>query len=387
MFDGITNLTIKVGCDSGKGHTKWVASIFDSEKLAAAKNLPKNKKRRTAIVETERSDVGPLRTITIGSGPNIPENHHNLKLMMEKLKLDDLELINTGDCKVLNIQVGVGPCSSKFPCGWCEAEKVGKKMVCTQDTRMRTEENVTQNNTEWLARVDKTKDTTAQKHKSCVNLPLIKVKHESGWFLMAFPPPPLHIKIGIVIKILTYIHFYWEEMCEGTNGVDSFLASINIIKKDYFGLTLEGNDCNKVLQNLDKLERELPEELSLFLDLLKEFKQIVDKIFGFTLDPQWETYLKNFSRIFDEIQEYFPDVSETVKIHCLVKHVSQFLKKDGCKRGLAEFGEQELESAHQHFHRIWENLKVFDKFSPAFKRNYVKALAIFAKQHAKAAGK
>ena len=141
MFDGITNLTIKVGCDSGKGHTKWVASIFDSEKLAAAKNRPKKKKRRTAIVETERSDVGPLRTITIGSGPSIPENHHNLKLMMEKLKLDDLELINTGDCKVLNIQVGVGPCSSKFPCGWCEAEKVGKKMVCTQDTRMRTEES------------------------------------------------------------------------------------------------------------------------------------------------------------------------------------------------------------------------------------------------------
>ena len=102
MFDGITNLTIKLGCDSGKGHTKWVASIFDSEKLAADKKRPK-KKRRTAIVETERSDVGPLRTITIGSGPNIPENHQNLKLMKEKLKLDDLEMINTGECKVLNI--------------------------------------------------------------------------------------------------------------------------------------------------------------------------------------------------------------------------------------------------------------------------------------------
>ena len=117
MFDGITNLTIKLGCDSGKDHTKWMASIFDSERLAADKKRPK-KKRRTAIVETERSDVGPLRTITIGSGPNIPENHQNLKLMKEKLKLDDLEMINTGDCKVLNIQVGVGPCSSKFPCGW-----------------------------------------------------------------------------------------------------------------------------------------------------------------------------------------------------------------------------------------------------------------------------
>ena len=51
MFDGITNLAIKLGCGSGKGHTKWVASIFDSEKLAADKKWPK-KKRRTAIVET-----------------------------------------------------------------------------------------------------------------------------------------------------------------------------------------------------------------------------------------------------------------------------------------------------------------------------------------------
>ena len=49
-----------------------------------------------------------------------------------------------------------------------------------EDTRMRTEENVTENNTQWLARVNKTKDTTAQKHKSCVKLPLIKVRHESG---------------------------------------------------------------------------------------------------------------------------------------------------------------------------------------------------------------
>ena len=65
------------------------------------------------------------------------------------------------------------------------------------------------------------------KPKSCVNLPWIKVRHESGWFLMAFPPPPLHIKIGIVIKTLIYIHFYWE-MCEGANRVDSFLASLNI---------------------------------------------------------------------------------------------------------------------------------------------------------------
>ena len=218
-------------------------------------------------------------------------------------------------------------------------------------------------------------------------MPPIKVRHKSGWVLMAFPPPPLHIKIGIVIKTLTYIHFYWEEICEGTNGVDSFLASLNIIKKDYFGLTLEGNDCNKVLKNLDKLEKELPEELSMYLDLLKEFKHIVDKIFGFTLDPQWETHLNNFSRIFYNIQEYFPSVSETVKIHCLIKHVSQFLKMDGCKRGLAEFGEQEQESAHQHFHHIWEKLKVFDKFSAAYKKNYVKSLAIFAKQHAKAASK
>ena len=58
MFDGITNLTIKLGCDSGKGHTKWVASISDSEKLVADKKRPK-KKRRTAIVETRGQMLGP----------------------------------------------------------------------------------------------------------------------------------------------------------------------------------------------------------------------------------------------------------------------------------------------------------------------------------------
>ena len=30
----------------------------------------------------------------------------------------------------------------------------------------------------------------------------------------------------------------WEKIAEGENGVDKFLASVNIHKKNYFGLTL-----------------------------------------------------------------------------------------------------------------------------------------------------
>ena len=34
--------------------------------------------------------------------------------------------------------------------------------------------------------------------------------------------------------------------------------------------------------------------------------------------------------------------------------IRQFLELDGEFRGLAEFGEQELESAHSQFDRIWQ---------------------------------
>ena len=82
------------------------------------------------------------------------------------------------------------------------------------------------------------------------------------------------------------------------------------------------------------------------------------------------------------IQDSFPNVNETIKIHNIKVHLKQWIKKDGEFRGLAEFSEQELEASHQSFDKIWRRLKVNDIYSPKYLINKLKAVAIFNRHHA-----
>ena len=383
-------LEYKFGTDSGKGFTKTVISIFDSEKLKLSKQVLKTKRRTYSQMESEDSLslVGPMKTIMLGNGEGIPESDHNCRIMYDKMKLKDVpgfsDWYQTGDFKMHNISCGTGPCSSSFPCYACEAQRLGRIMVYEDNTRLRTPANVVENNTNFKNRKGKEikADTTAKGYKSCISTPLVPVDDPNVPFLRKTPPPPLHIKLGIVNKILLYIHVEWEKLDEGENGVDKYLASLNIIKENYFGLTLEGPNCDRVLNNIKKLEDVLPNELQPFADLLRSFKKINDNVFGYTLHEDWESFIDQFTTLHDKVMKEFPgNVTETVKAHALMVHVRQFLHMDGCKRGLAELSEQELETAHQTFHKIWQRLKVMDKKSPAYKINLLRAVAIFNRLH------
>ena len=65
-----------------------------------------------------------------------------------------------------------------------------------------------------------------------------------------------------------------------------WLSSKHIVLEPYHGgQTLEGNDCSKVLRNLDNLEEVSPSKFSLFMATFRAFRDVVDTCFGFTLDP------------------------------------------------------------------------------------------------------
>ena len=173
----------------------------------------------------------------------------------------------------------------------------------------------------------------------------------------------------------------WESISEDECGVETFLASLHIRKKTYFGNTLEGGECEQVLSSLSKLQEKVLAELHIFVDFLEAFKSVKDSCFGYTLYPDWDNDLKRFTAIFKQMSRQFAGVSETVKIHIVSVHVWQFIQLDGYKRGLAEFSEQEGESAHQHWDKIWQRLKVNDEFSEAYNKAYIKTAALFIMQH------
>ena len=61
------------------------------------------------------------------------------------------------------------------------------------------------------------------------------------------PPPELHLLIGLVSLLSNFLLDTWQ-------GFDDWLKSINIIQQGYQGRGWDGNNSNKILENLDSLE-------------------------------------------------------------------------------------------------------------------------------------
>ena len=69
------------------------------------------------------------------------------------------------------------------------------------------------------------------------------------------------------------------------------------------------------------------------------------------------------------------NVSETVKIHIILTHVEEFIRKEG--RPLGEFSEQELENSHSAWLVVWSRYKVKDMSSDIYLQRLPKAVDNF----------
>ena len=115
---------------------------------------------------------------------------------------------------------------------------------------------------------------------------------------MKCPPPALHLKLSLnhLLKELSKV---WAPVLD-------WLTSNHIVLEPYFGgQTLEGNDCNKVLKNLDSLMKVLPSKFSSFMDALLAFRDVNDSCFGFILDPFYKQILAKFTDNYKKLREQF----------------------------------------------------------------------------------
>ena len=66
------------------------------------------------------------------------------------------------------------------------------------------------------------------------------------------------------------------------------------------------------------------------------------------LNPQYQYYIKHFENVYKDL-----GISVTPKVHILIRHVPEFIKKHN--RSLGWYSEQALESIHYDFLRnFWE---------------------------------
>ena len=70
-------------------------------------------------------DSGVKKLLLLALAPNTKECYENLKLILDALKVFEVEgdFTIASDMKLFAILLGIQPASSTFPCLWCEGEK------------------------------------------------------------------------------------------------------------------------------------------------------------------------------------------------------------------------------------------------------------------------
>jgi len=246
----------KIGFDDGKQVLKLTLSVYDPENRLPLQFLPSSRATRGQGIGTglKFSDTGVNKLFILAAAPKTPETYGNCKIFLQKTLMKNVKFHFAADLKMSNICLGIMTHAALHPCPYCE----GKKNVFEQDSSPRTLETISDNFRKWQE--ESGKKSTLKNYYNCSNEPLLIGEHDlSTPVLNIVPPPALHIKLGIVNKL-------YSELLKLFPRLDEWPQSLYITKEKYHGHTFEGNECNRLLKNLDMLAKMLPENLSNFLN-------------------------------------------------------------------------------------------------------------------------
>ena len=161
-----------------------------------------------------------------------------------------------------------------------------------------------------------------------------------------YPPPSLHaVRLGGVSKI-------YGELSSRLNLKD-FEAEINIQKSEYRGGQCEGNELKKILKNITKLEDFVDKEdsnLLPFVASLWHLNVIDDIVNKDKIDEDFEEAIALFRDSYGDLKETF-NISESNKIHVIVAHLSDFMKRNNTS--LKKYTDQVIESTHSKLDKFF----------------------------------
>ena len=358
---------LKVGLDKGRGHLKMVLSLYNPDDVVKEKNERRVTMKMGIGSGDNYSMIGKKKIMLLAVVPEIPENYHNLQILYDLTKINTLSYQQTGDLKAINILLGLMSCSAACGCCYCGAQRNTEEWT-DGGARLRTVSSLNECLERFnLSGRDKSKAKVLSENviEKCLlfdedDLPSMMV-------LEKCPPPALHLKLSLN-HILVELTKVWPPLLD-------WLKSLHITLEPYHGgSTLEGNECNKVLKNLDSLAEVIPSQFSLFFATLTSFRDVISSCFGFVLDPYFKNVLARFRDKFQLLSNNF-GVSITNKIHIISIHVQQFCELTG--KGLGEYSEQETENAHTVFDDTWTRYKVKDCSSSFYHKQYFKATMDF----------
>ena len=101
---------------------------------------------------------------------------------------------------------------------------------------------------------------------NCEFVPIIGSDDPDTSVLFKIPPPPLHtILLGPVNHII-------DNLKKNHPRLEKILEKLNIQKAKYHGQKFEGNQCRKILQNINKLK--IPYDLHAYKTVLTSLRDL-----------------------------------------------------------------------------------------------------------------
>ena len=322
---------VRVSVDGGGSFMKIIVNVFDV-----------HEKRN------EHLDSGVQKCQILAITEDISETNANLRLILEKLRLQDLDYKIAFDLKCGNALFGLSAHGGKFACLWCE----GTSTMCPG--HLRTLGSLDVHYKDY--KDGGFKRNRMQDYKNVVNERLLYLDEDPNVLLEHLvPPPELHLLIGFVSLLGTLLMDLWPEF-------DSWLKSKNIMQRGYQGRGWDGNNSNKILKFLDGLEEEILKSCPQFIPIvqcLKDFRKVKEACFGKNLDPCLRNLMERLKNSFLCAQDVAigngKNLSITWKVHILMCHVVPFVEFHNC--GMSRFAEQCGESIHAKFKPTWARYK------------------------------
>lgn len=364
---GIENgndVLLKVGIDGGRNFLKVCLNIQSLTQSIE----PEDSINNCSVKQKKLRDGGVKKLMILAIAHDVQENFRNMLTICTALDLHselesspDSKMLSC-DLKLINLLLGLMGHGSNHPCAWCDAERRKLDMKGKARTFGSLRSNF------WNFFNSGESSSKAKQFGNSLHLPILRCADDIR-VLEKFPPPELHLMIGIVSKLFNELMKKWD-------GAEKWLSEIHVDQESYHGGSFTGNSAKKLLKNINKLEEIAEEEMEVcqsFVDAFKSFEKVVDACFGMDLTDGFQASIQEFHNAYKKL-----NIPVTPKVHVVLFHVQDFCEEFG--RGLGFYSEQASESVHQDFDSFWERFKV-NKNNPQFGSHLLRAVSSYNAQH------
>merc|ERR1712001_720140 len=354
--------TILLGTDMGQKFLKFTLQVIDDAELEGAASNVKHK----------TTGVNRLHFFAL-CDKRVEENNYNVGLVFNLVKAHLVKYKFATDLDMLNKFFGKQPCSSTHPCYLCPAPKDD---LLNPDYPLANAESAMRDYCNWRVNSG---DRTELKDYNNQEFPPVEIEHMNAdemqqAFLFLAHCPPVHLLLS-TNHLVSALEKAWDF------GALKWMrqAFQRFLKKQYFGGTLEGNQCSKLIENygiLDELVQEHARyDIQPFVRVFKALNSVKSATFGLALDPNFATFIDEFQNALVALDEIHK-CSVTVKFHMICIHVKQYCEMTNKS---LQMNEQALESSHSRFRLIVQRFAGSDPDTdnPLYVLNVLRALEYF----------